>query len=707
MTLRPIRFLLFFFLATIATAADKPKITLDEFFNYVDFPSVRISPDGNSVVVVSDRADWERQIFQTDLWLYRSDRQNAGSLIQLTHSGRESSPQWSPDGQWIAFLSERKPPNAKPGKGDDSADDKDCAQLYLISPNGGEAFPLTSSSEEVHAFSWSADSKSIYFSTRLPWNKDQKEAYEKRWKDTVQYRAAERGDVIYKLDLADAWSRHAATGTRQIPDAEKDANTTPGARPIANTPWRVHQLTSSEDGRRLALVTTSISERMEHLEESEIYSVDLAHTSPPIVPKQLTHNEGFEQEITWAKDNQHLFFAVEYGAAEGKYQDFQKRLYWLDADNTKIERWAADFHGAVLQHRVLPDARAIACGRLGTEVAIYTQEEPGGPFSKKPGWTGTYESISVPKTSPRVAFVYSSLDRPAEVYLAESADKLEQARPITAFNQLFTERNLPQGKRYQWTADDGTKIEGILLYPPGRFGAKNLPMFTLIHGGPDDADGNHFEMDWYQWDRLAASDGWLVFEPNYRGSVGYGDAFRQGIVPELVSRPGKDILAGIDALVKDGIADVNHLTVGGYSYGGYLTNWLITQTTRFKAAVTGAGAVEHAANWGNDDMTADDAYYLGGRPWETPQRYLSEGAIYQFGRVATPTHVVVGAEDIRVAVSQGYLLDRALHSLRVPSTLLVFPGENHPLDKNPWHGKIKVREELKWLKTYGGIGDSH
>src|SRR5215831_705891 len=272
MTLRPIRLLLLFFLATTAPAAEKPKITLDEFFNYVDFPAVKISPDGNSVVVVSDRADWERQIFQTDLWLYRSDRQNAGSLIQLTHSGRESSPQWSPDGQWIAFLSERKPPNAKPGKGDDSADDKDGAQLYLISPNGGEAFPLTSSSEEVHAFSWSADSKAIYFATRLPWNKDQKEANEKIWKDTLQYRAAERGDIIYKLDLADALSRHAATGTRQIPDAEKDANLTPGARPIANTPWRVHQLTSSEDGRRLALVTTSISERMEHLEESEIYS---------------------------------------------------------------------------------------------------------------------------------------------------------------------------------------------------------------------------------------------------------------------------------------------------------------------------------------------------------------------------------------------------------------------------------------------------
>jgi acylaminoacyl-peptidase len=113
--------------------------------------------------------------------------------------------------------------------------------------------------------------------------------------------------------------------------------------------------------------------------------------------------------------------------------------------------------------------------------------------------------------------------------------------------------------------------------------------------------------------------------------------------------------------------------------------------------------VEHTANWGNDDMTADDAYYLGGRPWEAAKRYVDEAAIYSMDKIRTPTHIVVGADDIRVAVAEQYLLDRALHSLGIPSTLLVFPGEGHSLDKNPWHGKIKVREELKWLRTYGGI----
>jgi dipeptidyl aminopeptidase/acylaminoacyl peptidase len=135
----------------------------------------------------------------------------------------------------------------------------------------------------------------------------------------------------------------------------------------------------------------------------------------------------------------------------------------------------------------------------------------------------------------------------------------------------------------------------------------------------------------------------LVFRPNYRGSSSYGDDFMLQISPHLVSRPGKDILEGVDSLVKDGIADPDRLTIGGYSHGGYMTNWLITQTTRFKAAVTGTGAVEHAANWGNDDTTYDDVWYLGGGlPWENPGIYQSEAALFKMNIVTTPTHIVGG-----------------------------------------------------------------
>jgi len=696
---------------SLAFAQGKPKLTLDEFFNSVSYKSVAISPDGNSVVIVTERADWNQKIFRDDIWLYRND-----TLIQLTQSGHDSEPKWSPDGRWIAFLSERKTSSEKDSDSDDDDSDKDSdkevSQLYVISPAGGEAIPLTQGDEEVHTFSWSADSRTIYFATRNPWTKTQKDDYKKQWKDVVQYRTAERGDTIFALDIAKALAHNAAKGTKEEPDTEKDSDLNPGASPIATSPLRVEDLVTSPDGSKLAFVTNSINQRAEKAEDVEIYAVDVARAPSPATagsenkpaatqPRQLTHNQALEGSLHWANDNRHIFFTSENDPT-GPYRDLQPHLYWVDGESAAVEQWGKDFIGPVEHYSATADGM-LASARIGTEVAMYSATRPGQSLHKLTAWTGTYETISTTPHSPRIAFVHSSLQRPTEVYVAESADKLAEARPITAFNKLFTERELPQGKPYRWKADDGTTIEGMLIYPPGKFEAKHLPLFTFIHGGPADADGNHFGADWYQWGALAATNGWLVFEPNYRGSTGYGDKFLEQIVPVILSRPGKDILEGVDALVKDGIADPDHLAVGGYSYGGYMTNWLITQTTRFKAAVTGAGAVENVANWGNDDTTIDDAYFLGGRPWEAQQRYHDEAALFQIDKARTPTHMVAGADDIRVAVLEDYLLEHALYSLGIPNALLIFPGEGHSLAKNPWHGKIKVREELKWLQKYGGV----
>ncbi|MFY9558918.1 MAG: prolyl oligopeptidase family serine peptidase [Terriglobales bacterium] len=688
--------------ALLSAQGAKPKLTFDEFFNSVGFTAVKLSPDGNSVVLAAERADWEQQIYRSELWLYRING-NSGSLIQLTQSGRDSTPQWSPDGQWIAFLSERKVAGGKDG---DAADEKskEIAQLFLISPNGGEAFAITSGDEEVHAFAWAPDSKAIYFAIRQPWTKDQNDAHKKDWKDVIRFRSDERGDAIFRLSLDEALARHAALGVKEPAEAEKDSGTTPGTVVLARTPWRVEQMAIARDGSRLAFMSTSVSQRNEKIEEYEIYLVNLAGGTGEASPSRLTRNEALEVNLEWAADNRHLFFQTELGSVEGKYQDPQPRLYWVDAGSGEVQRWFADYKGQVVRYTPMPDGSVLCACRLGTEVQLQSQANPKAAIVKREGWAGTYEIPASTVQTQRIAFLYSATERPTEVYVADGPDKLAQARPITSFNKLFTERDLPKAKPYRWTSDDGTPVEGMLMYPPGKFEAKNLPVFVFIHGGPQDADGNHFEADWYQWDRLAATQGWLVFEPNYRGSTGYGDTFALQIVPEIVSRPGKDILTGVDALVKDGIADPNRLTIGGYSYGGYMTNWLITQTTRFKAAVTGAGAVEHVANWGNDDTGFDDVYFLGGHAWEVPDRYRSEGAIYQIDKVRTPTHMVGGADDVRVAVPENYLLDRALHELNIPSELLIFPGEGHGLGKNPWHGKIKVREELKWLTKYGGVG---
>src|SRR5208283_4667633 len=692
------------------TPTAKPKLTLDEFFNSVSFTAVKVSPDGNSIVIGTEKADWDEQIFRRELWLYRAA--GGGNLVQLTASGHDGSPQWSPDGQWIAFLSARKVGEGKAGEASEANDnekdkDKDSAQLFLISPNGGEAFAITSGGEAVHAFAWSADSKAIYFATRQPWTKQQDDDHKKEWKDVIRYRGDERGDVLLRINLEEALTRHAALGSKEIAEAEKDSHVTPGAIPVTTTPSRVQQLIVSHDGRRLAFVTSSVSERQEKVEDVELYLVNLVSNTAEATPVRLTRNEAVELNLERAPDNRHVFFQVNLGSLERKYEDPQPRLYWVDSDTRDVQRWFADYPGEVVRYAPLPDGSVLCACRIGTEVQLISQPNPKSAMVKSDGWAGTYEIPAAESQSqsqsPRIVFAYSATERPTEVYIADGPGKLAQARPITSFNKLFAERDLPQARPYRWTSDDGTSVEGMLMYPPGKFEAKNLPMFVFIHGGPQDADGNHFEADWYQWDRLAATAGWLVFEPNYRGSTGYGDKFALQIVPEIVSRPGRDILTGVDALVKDGIADSDKLAIGGYSYGGYMTNWLITQTTRFKAAVTGAGAVEHVGNWGNDDTTMDDAYFLGGRPWEAQQRYHDEAAIFQIDKVRTPTHMVAGADDIRVAVLEDYLLEHALYSLGIPNKLLIFPGEGHGLGKNPWHGKIKVREELKWLQKYGGV----
>ena len=719
----------------------KPKLTLDEFFNSVSFPDIKVSPDGNSVVIETERADWEQQIFRKELWLYRTANaaktQSSGSLVQLTQSAHNTSPQWSPDGKWIAFLSELKVSGSKDtdsgdskgkdgnghestvnrnGKGKDK-DKDDVAQLFLISPSGGEAFAITSGEDEVHSFAWGADSKSIVFATRQPWTKQQNDDHKKEWKDVSRYRGDERGDVIFRLALDEALARHAALGSTEIPEPEKNSGVTPGAIAIARSLLRIGQITIARDGSRLAFVTSSVSERQEKVEDYDLYLVNLSLVNSTLEssPVRLTHNEAVELNPEWAPDNRHLFFQVNLGSLERKYEDPQPRLYWIDAGDTSgigpakrdVQRWFAAYPGEIVRYTPLPDGSVLGSGRMGTEVQPITQASPKAAIVKREGWAGTYELPAAATQASRIAFAYSSTVKPTEIYVADGPDKIVQAQPITSFNKLFTERDLPQAKPYRWTSDDGTPVEGMLMYPPGKFEAKNLPMFVFIHGGPQDADGNHFEADWYQWDRLAATAGWLVFDAKYRGFTVYVDKFALGIILEIVYRPGKDILTGVDSLVKDGIADVNQLTIGGYSYGGYMTNWLITQTTRFKAAVTGAGAVEHVANWGNDDTTFDDAYFLGGLPWEAADRYRSEGAIYQLNKVRTPTHLVAGADDIRVAVAEDYLLDRALHELNLPSELLIFPGEGHSLSKNPWHGKIKVREELKWLKKYGGVAGTN
>ena len=680
-------FTAFCFASPLSAETSKPVITIDEFFNSTDFHKAAFSPDGSSVVVSTTSPDWQHDRFREDLWLWR---QQTGKLTPLTQSGHDNDARWSPDGKYIGFISDRALPGEEEG----------TERVWLIDPNGGEAFPLYREKEDAHAFAWSHDGSAIYFAITEPFSKDQKEAIKKEWKDVIRWREQERGDALLKSLVASAVAQNIATpnpGKKPPEPAAASIEYPRGATLFAHSDYEIDEVSADPTGKLIAFNTKAISHRFESPSANEIYIMSVAGGAS----RQLTHNDAIEEELEWAPDGHMLYFLVRSagGSLGSKYHDVQGRIYQIDPMSGSVDRLGEGFKGSWEGYAVQDNGKIVAEGETGTETQIYIVD--GKNAKRLSGTPGTYENIVAATRGGAILLTHSRIAEPTELYLAEDASHLASAKPLTSFNALYAQRATIDWKPFKWTADDGANIEGVLMYPPGKLDAKNLRMLTLIHGGPADADGDRFGANWYDWAALSAANGWLVFRPNYRGSSGYGDEFLMQIAPHLVSRPGKDILEGVDALVKAGIADPNHLVIGGYSYGGYMTNWLITQTTQFKAAVTGAGAVEHAANWGNDDLTFDDAWYLSGTPWEKPDLYQAEAALFQFDKVKTPTHVVAGNADVRVSYLEGVLMERALQSLNIPHSFLVFPGEGHPLAKNPWHGYIKVREELKWLEKYG------
>lgn len=686
--------LAFAFLPFAIGAQTKPLISLDEFMNTSDITDVRIAPDGSAAVVAVSAPDWRQSRFNENLWLWT---RNDGKLLPLTHSGHDSSPAFSPDGRYIAFLSDRTVA-ADDAQDDSKDDDKGETRVWVIPVNGGEPFPLYREKLDAHAFAWSADGASIDFSTTQPLSKDQEDANKTEWKDVVRWREQERGDTLVAVPLTSAIRE-----STQVPPPnpkQKTADDKPAlpadAKVLAHSAFEIDEIAPSPASGQIAFETGPISHRLENPADSEIFLVP-AHGGEA---KQLTHNQGLESHLTWAPDGKRIYFSVraDAGSVEGPYRDVQGRLYVLDLASGAVTRLGSEFTGSWEDFTVTSDDKVLAGGLTGTEQHLYRID--GAKYEALGTLPGNYARMNAARDGQGLIFTHSTINSPMQAFFADGAANVAAAKVFTSFNPLFAERAQVEWEPYQWKSADGTSVEGVLIYPPGKKDAKGLRMLTLIHGGPADADGNHFGADWYDWATLAAANGWLVFRPNYRGSSGYGDDFMLQIAPHLVSVPGVDILSGVDALVKAGIADPNRLAIGGYSYGGYMTNWLITQTPRFKAAVTGAGAVEHAANWGNDDLTWDDSWYLSGTPWEKPELYQSEAALFQLNKVKTPTHIVGGDADNRVSYFEQVLLERALQKLNVPHALIVFPGENHPLDKNPWHGYIKVREELKWLDKY-------
>ncbi|CAF0953202.1 unnamed protein product [Adineta steineri] len=651
------------------------------------YTSLSWSPSGQYLLIQAIHPSWNDSRFENILWIYNIKQQKKTIITRNLH--KSFKPQWSPNGQWIALLLDESPANSSDqNQYQRSMNNYPQTEqyIYLYSLSTNDLLPVQIGKDIPLAFTWSNTDLSLYLATinTQITMANINDMNNEELRDVIHYRQNEMYEQssIYRIVVDE--HKNLLSVKRNL---------------IKNVSFLVGELLFVPLQSKLLI--TSVSPLIESLEVFEIYSIDLRNTAS--LPIRLTDDEAIESDLKLSIDGTHvLFLSRSLGSGRKKFNDTQARLYSMNLIDGQITRLAQSFYGNIDTYAITSHGSLYILGQLGTEVQIYSQESLSSDLILHSGWNGTYESITVSSQNNFIAFIYSSTQNPMEVYIIKHMDELRSAQAITNENKLFTQRSLPQSKVYQWkNEDDHQMIEGLLHYPLGKFQAKNLPLLVLIHGGPYEGNTNSFAPDWLSWAPLAATEGWLVLEPNYRGSVGYGDKFMSDLRYRPLSLPGRDILYGVDQLIRDGIVDPLRVSIGGYSYGGFLTNWLITQTKRFNAALSSAGTIELTSSWGAMNLPALLTYLMGGFPWEVPHIYQNESPMYQLDRVRTPTLITTGENDVRVSTSQSYMLERGLYYRGVPVKLITFPNEGHALINNPWHGKIKVREELKWLKKYG------
>lgn len=646
------KFLLNFFLLNTCCLliASQSNLTLDAFFNYTTISSLSLASTGDFLLVEARSPQWDLNTYEDSLWLCTMQKCNI--ITNRYFPGMKYK--WSPDGNTFVFLMKSNSTSNTdlnfsylPKLNSDFE-----PKLYFYSIKTEKITSISIDSELPTALTWAKNDSSIYYST---------------------VNVSSLTSTIHELDLTE----------KQI--TKKD---------IVQVPFLIPELVYSSTTSQLIFLSASLT--MEYFNNSQIYSYDLQKSSSI---KQLTNDSSSKTNLQLRYDRTDIFFLCGTISLAGLTQP---RLYSLSLITGERKRWFEDLQGAIQDYAQSPEDHSVySLCQSGLEIQIYSQNL-GESISKYSfGAAGSYLSISI-STLGQIAFVFTDSHIPQEVYFIQDIEHLNSAIPLTHFNAHFENIRLPRSDSYKWkNPNDNQTIEGNLYYPPGVDDPKNLPLLVLIHGGPTGADVRNFVGHWYYWAPLAAAQGWLVLQPNYRGSTGYGDEFVNQIRYEILTKPSKDILSGIDQLVADQYVDPNRISVGGYSYGGILTNWLITQTTRFKAALSGAGSVEHVSFWGMQDTPAYLQALLGGFPWEQPALYQNQSAIYHFDRIRTPTHIVAGTADVRVPFSQSLMLERSLRQLGIPVQLLLLPNEQHVIANNPWHGKIKVREELEWLKRFG------
>jgi dipeptidyl aminopeptidase/acylaminoacyl peptidase len=648
-------------------------ITIDDYFKIHPVHDPQLSPDAKWLLYTVTTAQLKEDKNEDRIWTISTA---GGDAAPLTAEGVSSThPRWSPDGRFIAFLSER-------------AESK--AQVWLLNRQGGEAQRLTDTPQDVDDFAWSPDGCRLVLVLRNASPEELEAAKEAKLKDKgsdakekkktakpwvidrLQFKFDEIGYLdrrrthLYVFDLA-------AKSMTQITSGDFDDS---------EPAW-------SPDGKLLAFTSNRSKPDPDLNYNSDIWVVAADNSDKGAHLTQVTVNPGPDSTPSWSPDGKWITYTTQLDPKLFDYATKHIAVSPATGGEARVLTLALD--RVSITPRFSPDSKFIyfIADDDGTQ-NICRVPVTGGEITRPVGGRLMVNDYSLAKNGDLVAQI-ATIDRPDELFFA-SDGKLTQ---LTHTNDtLMSQLKLTHGEYVHFKSKDGTLIAGYLYKPLGYVPGKKYPTILRPHGGPVWAYYAEFD----HLPQLYAANGYAVLFPNPRGSTGYGEKHAKAIYADWGNKDFQDDMAMVDYAIEQGIADPEKLGVGGWSYGGISTDFIIAQTTRFKAAISGAGSALFSSFYGHDHYQKDYEIELG-HPWENKAAWEKVSPFYKVANVTTPTLFMGGEIDWNVPILGGEQMYQALKRLGHVTELVVYPGEYHEF-KTPSHIKDRLERYLAWYGHY-------
>jgi dipeptidyl aminopeptidase/acylaminoacyl peptidase len=672
-------------LASAAQAQNPPvpssglrMLTVDDYFRIKDVEDAQISPEGKWVAYTVETHKLKEDKNEKRIWMIST---SGGEAIPLTAESVSSShPRWSPDGKYLAFLS---------GRGEGKEEDEKKKQVWVLNRQGGEAQQLTVTIQDVDHFAWSPSGDRLVLVLQDP-SPEELEAAKDKDKDAEVEKTKDaakpkpRPWVIDRLHFKedeigylDRRRKHLFVFT--LADHQM-TQITSGDYDDSEPAW-------SPDGRSIAF-TSNRTEEPDSNFNSNIWTVAADNTDKGKTPVRVTSGRGTDGSPTWSPDGKWIAFTTQLDPRFFQYATFHLAVAPAAGGETKVLTKAPDRNASA--PRFSADGRWIyfIVDDDGTQNLLRVLAA-GGEISRPIGGRRMVESFSMNKDGV-VAAVIADATRPPEAYLLPPSGDL---RRLTATNDaLMSQLRLADGEYVHFQSKDGTTVAGYLYKPPDYKPSTRYPTILRPHGGPVWAYYAEFNFDL----QLFAANGYVVLAPNPRGSSGYGEDFCKAIFADWGNKDYQDDMAIVDYAVAQGLADPDELGVGGWSYGAISTNFIIAQTTRFKAAISGAGEFLFVTNYGHDLYSREWEYELG-LPWENRALWEKLSPFNSITKITTPTLIMGGESDWNVPVINGEQMYQSLKRRGVPTLLVVYPGEFHDFTRPSF-----IRDRyVRYLHWYG------